>query len=79
MRSYIRETVNLGHGKKLITHYTPGEYLIGSIIKFFLYLFIVWPFELILTLLMYFFAIVWLIIKLPFILLGKIFRSIFHR
>ena len=58
MRTYIRETINLGKGKRMITAYTPGEYLISNIVKFFLYLFVVWPIQLMLSCFFWMFKII---------------------
>lgn len=46
MNSYIRESHDLGDGKRLVTRYTPEEYIVTSILKFFLFLFVVWPLQL---------------------------------
>lgn len=46
MRSYIRESRNMGNGKHFIRYYTLEEDLILSIIKFVLFLFCVWPLQL---------------------------------
>ena len=79
MRTYIRETINLGKGKRMITAYTPGEYLISNIVKFFLYLFVVWPIQLMLSCFFWMFKIILVIIQFPFVLIGKILGFIFHR
>ena len=52
MKSYIYESVKLSNGGR----YTPAEGLAYSIIKFLIFLFIVWPLQL----------FVWLPIKLIF-------------
>ena len=76
MRSYVRESHNMGNGRRYITRYTPEEYFLYSIIKFLLFLFLLWPLQLmfwgvIFILKWTFKAILWLII-LPF-------RLIFHK
>lgn len=86
MRSYVRESIKLGNGRTLITHYTPSEYLWISVIKFLFFL-ILWPVEI--TFWLFFYSIkygcilLWLIVKWTFIGLGKglsaLFRWIFHR
>ena len=75
MKTYIVETIKFGHNKRMITKYTPSEYMFTNIILFFLNLFIFWPIELA-------FQIVLFIIKLPIILfLGvtAIVRAAFSR
>ena len=83
MRTYIRETINLGKGRRMITTYSPGEYFFSNIVKFFLYLFVVWPIQLIFWCFLWTLKIILVIIQLPFIhivkLIGKIVGFIFHR
>ena len=56
MKSYIYESVKLSNGGRYVVRYTPAEGLAYSIIKFLIFLFIVWPLQL----------FVWLPIKLIF-------------
>lgn len=76
MHSYIRESHDMGNGRRYIVRYTPGEYLAFNIIKFLCFLCIVWPIQL--EFWMGFFIIksilkaLWWIISLPF-------RLIFHK
>lgn len=75
MRTYIRETQNLGNGKRMITHYTLEDYMIHSIVKFFLFLFIVWPIQIMFWITFYlikwtFKAFYW-VVSLPFRLLFR--------
>lgn len=46
MKSYVRVTDDLGNGRKLITHFTPGGYVVITILKFLLFLLVIWPVEL---------------------------------
>lgn len=86
MRSYVRESIKLGNGRTLITHYTTSEYLWINVIKLPFFL-ILWSFEIIFWLFFfifkYTFIIMWLIVKWTFIGLGKgfgaLFRRLFHR
>lgn len=45
MRIYVVDHVKLSNGKHLVSRYTPEEYIAGTILKFFLFLFIIWPFQ----------------------------------
>ena len=75
MNSYIRETKDLGEGRRLITRYTPGEYLVISIIKFFIFLFFLWPIELLfwaaVFIIKWAFKALFFLIALPFKLILK--------
>lgn len=46
MRSYIYESVKLSNGGRYVIRYTPAEGIVYSIIKFLLFLFLIWPFQL---------------------------------
>ena len=46
MKSYIYETVKLSNGGKFVVRYTPAEGIVFSILKFLLFLCLVWPFQL---------------------------------
>lgn len=46
MKSYIYESVKLSNGGRLVVRYTPAEGLVFSILKFFLFLLLVWPVQL---------------------------------
>ena len=74
MNIYIRESRNLGNGRRLITRYTPGEYLVYNIIKFFFFLFIIWPLEITLIIFLAILKIIWFVISLPFKLIFRLFR-----
>ncbi len=74
MNVYIRESKSLGDGKRLITHYTPGEYLFLSIIKFLFFLFVLWPLEITLIIIVFFLKVIWFCITLPFKLIIKLFQ-----
>lgn len=81
MRSYIYDSVKFSDGKRLITRYTTADYLFLSIVKFLLFLFVVWPFELFiwwpikllfkLALMLLEFVVrgIWWLIRLPFTLI----------
>ncbi len=75
MRTYIRESVDLGNNRRLITHYTPSEYFWLSAIKFFFFLTVIWPLELVFWLgyfvLKYTIKLLIFLIKLPFKLAAK--------
>lgn len=76
MRSYVRESHDMGNGKRYITYYKPEEYILFSIIKFLAFLFVLWPLEIIFLLTVFivkwaFKAVFWLV-SLPF-------RLIFHK
>lgn len=69
MRHHIRTSYDLGEDdfggrRKYITYFKPGEYLVFNILKFLFFLFIVWPLQ-----------IIWLIISLPFRLMGLLYKS----
>lgn len=70
MRSYIYESVKLSNGGRYVIRYTPAEGIVYSIIKFLLFLFLIWPFQL----------FVWwpikIIFKVALILCELIIRSI---
>ena len=54
MKSYVRESIKLGNGKTLITHYTTSEYFWMSVLKFVFFLLVLWPIEIGFLLLKYF-------------------------
>ena len=75
MRSYVYERIKLGGHASMITRYNRGEYLLWSIAKFLLFLFILWPLEIVLIVLLFvgefvIRGILWLV-KLPFCLAIK--------
>lgn len=74
MYSYIRESRDLGNGRRYITRYTPGEYLFINIIKFFFFLFVVWPLEIVLIICLAILKIIWFVISLPFKLIIRLIR-----
>ncbi len=61
MKTYIRETIKLGHGKTIIRKYTPGEYMISGFFDFLLDLFIIWPLQI-------FWEMIMIVVKAPIIL-----------
>ena len=65
MRTYIRESKDLGNGKRMITHYTLGESLMFNIIKLILFIFIVWPVE-----------ILWIVFKWLMKLVAKLLKYV---
>lgn len=76
MRSYVRESHDMGNGRRYITYFKPEEYLLFTIIKFLAFLFLLWPLEIMFWITIFvikwtFKAIIWLI-TLPF-------RLIFHK
>ena len=64
MRSYVRKSESIGKNTRIITHYTPGEYLFLSIIKLIFFIVILWPIQ-----------IIWFLLTIPFRLLGMLYRS----
>lgn len=80
MRSYVRETHDMGNGRRFITYYSPEDYLFLSLIKFLAFLFILWPLQLIfwgtVFVIKWIFKALFGLFLLPFKL---IFRLIFHR
>ena len=74
MHSYIRESRDLGNGRRLITRYTPGEYFFINLIKFLFFLFVVWPIEITLIICLAILKVIWFIISLPFKLIIRLIR-----
>ena len=66
MRTYVRESVKIGDHTRVVSRYTPSEYIILNIPKFLFFLFIVWPLQ-----------IIWFVIKLPFKLIFKLIRKFY--
>jgi len=46
MKSYIYENFKLSDGRNYVVRYTPAEGILYSILKFFAFLFFVWPIQL---------------------------------
>ncbi len=81
MKFFVKKSVDLGNGERLLAYYTPGEDLVINILKFCGFLFVIWPVQIIFWacffILKYTFLLIWWIISLPFRLLRFIFRKIF--
>lgn len=83
MRSYVYDSVKLSNGQRLITRYTLEESLVINCFKLLLFLFIIWPFQLlfwwpiklifkgILIVCEFILRTIWWLIRLPFCLLFK--------
>ena len=83
MRVQIVERTRLNEKAVFVTRYTPGEYVLASILTFLLNLFFIWPIELfvltplkwVLVFIIWLFQLlincIWWLIRLPFCLLFK--------